>query len=30
MIPTVPGEREAGTRLDLEISTLPDWNALEG
>ena len=27
MIPTVPGDRGAGTRLDLEISILPDWNA---
>jgi hypothetical protein len=27
MIPTVPGNREAGTRLDLEVAILPDWNA---
>jgi hypothetical protein len=24
MIPTVPGDREAGTRLDLEVSILQD------
>jgi hypothetical protein len=24
MVPTVPGDRGAGTRLDLEISTLQD------
>jgi len=27
MIPTIPGDRGAGTRLDLEISILPEWNA---
>jgi len=27
MIPTVPGDRGAGSRLDLEISILSDWNA---
>jgi len=27
MIPTIPGDREAGTRLDLEISILPDLNS---
>jgi hypothetical protein len=26
MIPTIPGDQGAGTRLDLEISILPDWN----
>ena len=26
MIPTIPGEQEAGPRLDLEVSILPDWN----
>jgi cytochrome P450 len=29
MIPTVPGDRGAGTRLDLEVSILPDWNHRE-
>ena len=29
MIPTIPGDREAGTKLDLEISILPDWNPRE-
>jgi hypothetical protein len=24
MIPTIPGDREAGTRLDLEVSILQD------
>jgi len=27
MIPTVPGDREAGTRLDLEVCVLQDLNA---
>ena len=26
MIPTIPGDQEAGQRLDLEISILLDWN----
>lgn len=29
MIPTIPEDRGAGTRLDLEISILPDWNPRE-
>ena len=29
MIPTVPGDRGAGTRLDLEISILQDLNTRE-
>jgi len=29
MIPTVPEDRGAGTKLDLEISILPDWNPRE-
>jgi hypothetical protein len=29
MIPTIPGDKEAGTRLDLEFSILPDWNHRE-
>jgi hypothetical protein len=24
LIPTIPGDRDAGTRLDLEVSILPD------
>ena len=29
MIPTIPGDREAGTRLDLKISILQDSNPRE-